>query len=174
MTRKGLVLLNTGNGKGKSTAAFGQAMRAAGNGFKVCVIQFIKGNAQTGEAKAFARFSDNVEFHVKGSGFTWAIEDKSEAVRAAREAFDFAKEKIRSDLYDMVVLDELTYLVTYEMVSEDEVIELVNNRPERLHLVITGRNASKKLIDAADLVTEMVEVKHPYQKGVKAQRGIEF
>jgi len=174
MAEKGLVLLNTGNGKGKSTAAFGQALRAAGNGFKVCVIQFIKGNAQTGEAKAFALFSDTVEFHVKGSGFTWAQEDKSEVVRVAREAFDFAKEKIRSDLYDMVVLDELTYLVTYEMVSEDEVVDLVNNRPERLHLVVTGGNASGKLIDVADLVTEMVEVKHPYQQGIKAQRGIEF
>lgn len=174
MAQKGLVLLNTGNGKGKSTAAFGQALRAAGNGFRVCVIQFIKGNAHTGEAKAFEMFSDTVEFHVKGSGFTWVMEDKSQAVRVAREAFDFAKEKICSDLYDMVVLDELTYLVTYEMVSEEEVVDLVNNRPERLHLVITGRNASKKLIDAADLVTEMVEVKHPYQKGIKAQRGIEF
>lgn len=174
MAQKGLVLLNTGNGKGKSTASFGQALRAAGNGLKVCVIQFIKGTEETGEARAFARHSDNIEFHVKGSGFTWTKEDKTEAVRTAREAFEFACEKINSDLYDMVVLDELTYLITYDMVSEAQVLELINHRPERLHLVITGRNASEALIDAADLVTEMVEVKHPYQQGIKAQRGIEF
>jgi cob(I)alamin adenosyltransferase len=174
MAEKGLVLLNTGNGKGKSTAAFGQALRAAGNGFKVCVVQFVKGTAETGEARAFARLADNVEFHVRGSGFTWSREDKTEAIRTAREAFTFAREKINSDQYDMVVLDELTYIVTYDMVPESQVVELISNRPERLHLVITGRDASQGLIDAADLVTEMVEVKHPYQQGVKARRGIEF
>ena len=174
MGQKGLILLNTGNGKGKSTAAFGQALRAAGSGLKVCIVQFIKGNDRTGEAKAFARFTDSIEFYVKGSGFTWKIKDKEEAIHTARDAFEFAKEKINSGLYDMVVLDELTYLISYKMVPEDEVIELLENRPDKLHLVITGRNASKRLIEAADLVTEMVEVKHPYQKGIKAQRGIEF
>ncbi|MBC8318269.1 MAG: cob(I)yrinic acid a,c-diamide adenosyltransferase [Desulfobulbaceae bacterium] len=174
MAKKGLVLLNTGNGKGKSTAAFGQALRAAGSGFRVCIIQFIKGNSETGEARAFARLADTVEFHVKGSGFTWTKEDKTEAVAMARDAFEFARSKINSDLYDMVVLDEMTYIIRYDMVSEAEVLELISNRPERLHLVITGRDASKGLIGAADLVTEMVEVKHPYQQGVKAQRGVEF
>lgn len=174
MAKKGLVLVNTGDGKGKSTAAFGQALRAAGNGFKVCIIQFIKGTDNTGEAKAFSQLAEQVEFHVKGSGFTWQIEDKTEAIQAAREAFHFAREKINSNEYDMVVLDELTYIITYNMVSEADVLELIHNRPERLHLVITGRGASENLIESADLVTEMVAVKHHYESGIKAQRGIEF
>jgi len=174
MAQKGLVLVYTGEGKGKSTAAFGQALRAVGNGFQVCIIQFIKGAENTGEAKAFARLEDQVEFHVKGSGFTWQIEDKEEAIRTARDAFQFAREKIESDRYDMVILDELTYLLVYDMVSETEVLNMIHNRPERLHLVVTGRGASEKLIDCADLVTEMVSVKHHYEKGIKARKGIEF
>jgi cob(I)alamin adenosyltransferase len=174
MGRRGLVLIYTGNGKGKSTAAFGQALRAAGNGFKVCIIQFIKGIENTGEAKAFSQLANQVEFHVKGSGFTWQIEDKTEAIKTARDAFDFARQKIYSNTYDMVVLDEMTYLIKYDMVPEAEILEVLDNRPQNLHIVITGRGASEKLIAAADLVTEMVEVKHHYEKGVKAQKGIEF
>lgn len=170
----GLVLLHTGNGKGKSTAAFGQALRAAGQGFKVCIIQFIKGNGRTGEAKAFAALADRVEFHVKGTGFTWQSEDKEKVVTAAREAFAFARQKIMSGRYDMVVLDELTYLLSYHIVSEDEVLALLRDRPAGLHLVITGRNASARLQEAADLVSEVREVKHHYTSGLGARKGIEF
>ncbi len=171
---RGLVLLHTGNGKGKSTACFGQALRAAGQGFKVCIIQFIKGKWQTGEAKAFAALKDQVEFHVRGSGFTWQGNDKEEAIRVAREAFVFAREKVMSGDYDMVVLDELTYLISYGMVSEEEVVDMITTRPQALHLVISGRDASEGLIAAADLVSEVKAIKHPYEKGIKAQKGIEF
>ncbi|MCJ7601026.1 MAG: cob(I)yrinic acid a,c-diamide adenosyltransferase [Desulfobulbaceae bacterium] len=170
----GLVLLLTGDGKGKSTAAFGQALRAAGQGLQVCIVQFIKGQFQTGEAKAFQGLADKVEFHVKGSGFTWQQNDKEEVTRVARQAFDFAREKIMSGRYDMVVLDELTYLVTYGMVDEAEVLDMIRRRPAGLHLVITGRDASEKLVAAADLVSEVRMIKHPYAAGVKAQKGIEF
>jgi cob(I)alamin adenosyltransferase len=171
---RGLVLLHTGNGKGKSTAAFGQALRAAGHGLRVCIVQFIKGQSQTGEAKAFAALADRVEFHVKGSGFTWQQKDKEAVVRVGREAFAFAREKIMSGGYDMVVLDELTYLVKYGMVSEEDVLDLIRRRPPGLHLVITGRDAGEKLMEAADLVSEVRMIKHPYDAGIMAQKGIEY
>ncbi|MCB2184137.1 MAG: cob(I)yrinic acid a,c-diamide adenosyltransferase [Desulfobulbaceae bacterium] len=171
---QGLVLLHTGDGKGKSTAAFGQALRALGHGLRVCIVQFIKSSQNTGEAKAFASFKDTVEFHVRGSGFTWKTKDKEEAVKAARDAFAFARDKVLSDKYDMVVLDELTYLITYGMVPENDVLDLIQKRPPRLHLVITGRNASEGLVAAADLVSEVRLVKHPFEKGGKARMGIEF
>ncbi|MBI5559101.1 MAG: cob(I)yrinic acid a,c-diamide adenosyltransferase [Deltaproteobacteria bacterium] len=172
--KKGLVLLFTGDGKGKSTAAFGQALRAAGQGLRVCIVQFIKGHARTGEARAFAALADKVEFHVKGSGFTWQQQDKEKLIRVARDAFAFAREKIMSDHFDMVVLDELTYLVSYGMVDEAQVIELIRSRPAGLHLVITGRDAGNKLVEEADLVSEVKMIKHPYSAGVKARKGIEF
>ena len=171
---RGLVLLHTGNGKGKSTAAFGQALRAAGQGLKVCIVQFIKAQSQTGEGKAFQALADRVEFHVKGSGFTWQQKDKDALVRVAREAFAFAREKIMSGAFDMVVLDELTYLVKYGMVSEEDVLDLIRCRPPGLHLVITGRDAGAKLIEAADLVSEVRLIKHPYDAGIMAQKGIEY
>lgn len=171
---RGLVLLHTGNGKGKSTAAFGQALRAAGHGLRVCIVQFIKGQSQTGEAKAFAALADRVEFHVMGSGFTWQQKDKEAVVQVGREAFAFAREKIMSGGYDMVVLDELTYLVKYGMVSEEDVLDLIRRRPPGLHLVITGRDAGEKLMEAADLVSEVRMIKHPYDAGIMAQKGIEY
>jgi cob(I)alamin adenosyltransferase len=171
---KGLVLLHTGNGKGKSTACFGQALRAAGQGLKVCIIQFIKGNWQTGEAMAFEALQDNVEFHVKGSGFTWQEKNRDEIIKVARHGFDFARAKIMSGDYDMVVLDELTYLVSYNIITEEEVLDMISGRPPYVHLVISGRNASDGLIERADLVSEVKAIKHPYTAGVKAQKGIEF
>jgi len=171
---RGLVLLHTGNGKGKSTAAFGQALRAAGQGLQVCIVQFIKGLSRTGEAKAFQALADKVEFHVMGSGFTWQQKDKEEVTRVARQAFAFAREKIMSGRFDMVVLDELTYLISYGMVDEAEVLDLIRCRPAGLHLVITGRDASEQLVAAADLVSEVRMIKHPYEAGVAAQKGIEF
>ena len=174
MATHGLVIINTGDGKGKTTAAFGQALRAAGQGLKVCIIQFIKGGGKTGEALAFAAaFPDQVELHLAGTGFTW--QQEMGAVKAAALAgWQLAGEKIASDTYDLIVLDELTYLIGFGIVSEEEVIALFRKRPKRLHLVITGRDASQGLIEYADLVTEMRAIKHPFAHGIKAQKGIEF
>ena len=170
---KGLLLVNTGDGKGKTTAALGQALRASGQGLRVCVIQFIKGKWQTGEAMALSRI-ESVDLHTLGSGFTWKADDRSEVIDTALSAWSFAKERIMSDEYDLVVLDELTYLVSYGIISEKTLLESLQNRPPRLHIVVTGRDASQGLIYLADLVTEMKMVKHPYGKGVTAQKGIEF
>lgn len=174
MATQGLVIINTGHGKGKSTAAFGQALRAAGQGLRVCIIQFIKGQAKTGEALAFTTaFPGQVELHLAGTGFTWQ-QDMETVKEAALAGWQLAREKIASDAYDLMVLDELTYLIGLGLIPEDEVIALFRARPKRLHLVITGRDASQGLIEYADLVTEMRAIKHPFQKGIKAQKGIEF
>ncbi len=172
-TNCGIVIVYTGNGKGKTTAGLGQALRASGQGLKVCVIQFIKGKWQTGEAKMLAT-NKLIEFHTLGSGFTWESDDKTAVVETARKAWAQAEKKIMSDDYDMVILDELTYLISYNIISEESLLKVMAGKPARLHLVITGRDASPALIDAADLVTEMKEIKHPYKKGIKAQKGIEF
>lgn len=174
MTAQGLVIINTGHGKGKTTAAFGQALRAAGQGLKVCIIQFIKSQAKTGESLAFASaFPGQVELHHVGTGFTW--KQDMETVRAAAlTGWQLAREKILSDAYDLIVLDELTYLVGFGILTEEEILALLRKRPTRLHLVITGRDASQGLIEYADLVTEMRAIKHPFQKGIKGQKGIEF
>lgn len=172
MERRGLILLYTGRGKGKTTASLGQVLRAVGHGFKVCVIQFIKGAWPTGEAKACAALPQ-VEFHVMGSGFTWK-QDPVETRRAAEAGWALAEEKILSGAFDLVVLDELTYLLAYQLVDEARVIDVIVNRPPTVHLVISGRDAHPALIAVADLVTEMREVKHPYATGVKAQAGIEY
>ncbi len=173
MRDKGLIILNTGNGKGKTTAAIGQAVRAAGHGYKVCIIQFIKGNWQTGEAKALALHPDEIEFHTKGTGFTWEAQ-KDEVVRAGRKAWSFAKKKIMSGLYHTVILDELTYLINFNIIPEKEILDLLANKPPALHIVMTGRDASPGLIAIADLVTEMREIKHPYSNGISARKGVEF
>jgi cob(I)alamin adenosyltransferase len=174
MATQGLVIINTGHGKGKTTAACGLALRAAGQGLRVCIIQFIKGQTKTGEALAFATaFPSQVELHLAGTGFTW--QQNMETVKeAALAGWNLAKEKISSDAYDLIVLDELTYLIGLGILAEDEVVALFRARPQRLHLVITGRDASQGLIEYADLVTEMRAIKHPFQKGIKAQKGIEF
>lgn len=174
MTAQGLVIINTGHGKGKTTAAFGQALRAAGQGLKVCIIQFIKGQTETGEALALASaFPGRVELHRVGTGFTW--QQERETVKAAALAgWRLAGEKILSDAYDLIVLDELTYLIGFGILPEEEVLALFRKRPKRLHLVITGRDASQGLIAYADLVTEMRAIKHPFAQGITAQKGIEF
>ncbi len=171
---KGLIILNTGNGKGKTTAALGLALRAAGQDMKVCFIQFIKGIETTGEAKACRSFAERIEFHVLGSGFSWEAESREEVAATALKAWEFARRKIMSGQYDMVILDEFTYLTTWGILPDDEVLNTLQTRPEGLHIVITGRNASKDLISAADLVTEMKEIKHPFSGGGKAVKGIEF
>jgi cob(I)alamin adenosyltransferase len=177
--RRGLLLVFTGNGKGKSTAAFGLALRAAGNRLPVKVIQFIKGAWKTGEREAIKQSLPGIEVEVGGKGFT--IESlrnpgipMSEHQLAARAAFAMACEAVASDRYKMVVLDEILGSITAGLVSEAEVLELARSRPNDLHLVLTGRGATPAVIEEADLVTEMRELKHHLQAGIPAQRGIEF
>nr|MBF0222532.1 cob(I)yrinic acid a,c-diamide adenosyltransferase [Desulfobulbaceae bacterium] len=173
MERKGLIVIYTGHGKGKTTASLGQAIRGLGQGLRVCVVQFIKGKWPTGEAKFFSEFKGPVEFHTMGTGFTWD-EDREQTKAMAATAWNLAKEKILSRAYDMIVLDELTYLIKYELVSEQEIIDVLLDKPECLHIIISGRDASQRLIDTADLVSEISALKHPYVSGIKAQKGIEF
>ena len=171
---QGLLIVNTGNGKGKTTAALGQAFRAVGHGFSVCFLQFLKGSWKYGELEAAKRFEDLMEIRALGRGFTWKSEDLNEDIQSARDAWDLAKQVIASGKFKMVVLDELTYLITYGMVAEEDILNTFRNRPPELHIVVTGRDASPGLIELADLVTEMNEIKHPFRNGIKAQRGIEF
>ncbi len=171
---KGLVIVHTGKGKGKSTAAFGLALRAIGNGQKVAVVQFVKGKWQTGERKVFERFPEDIEIHAMGEGFTWETQDRARDIKAAVAAWDKARGLIMDRVHDMVILDELNIVLRYGHLPVADVIEALAARPEAKHVVITGRNAPKALIEAADLVTEMTMVKHPFRSGVKAQPGIEF
>ena len=171
---KGLVAVFTGNGKGKTTSSLGLAFRALGHGKKVCIIQFIKGSWKYGELEAAKRFSDLFDFHVMGRGFTWKSDDLEKDKEVAREAWAFARQVIKEDRYAMVILDELTYLPHYKIIDEQEILSVLQDKPQDLHVVITGRYASEELIELADLVTEMKEVKHPYAQGIKAQKGFEF
>jgi len=168
---KGLVILFTGHGKGKTTSALGQAFRALGHGWKVCFLQFIKGEWPTGEKKLAQKFPGQLLFRSLGKGFTWEGE-LPEHVKAGREAFQIAREEILSGKYDLVILDELTCLIRYKVITEQEVLELIAQRPAGLHLVITGRNASKGLIDACDIVSEIKAVKFP--QDTPARKGIEY
>lgn len=171
---KGLLLVFTGNGKGKTTAALGLAFRAIGHGFPVCMIQFIKGSWQYGELETARRFDNLMELHVMGRGFTWKSDDLDKDIQAAREAWDFAAGVIREGRHRLVILDELTYLIKYEMLDEQVILDVLATRPVQMHVAVTGRDASDRLIAAADLVTEMRNVKHAYDNGVRAQKGIEF
>jgi cob(I)alamin adenosyltransferase len=171
---KGLIAVFTGNGKGKTTASLGLAFRALGHGHRVCIIQFIKGSWKYGELETAKKFSPLLDFHVMGRGFTWKSDDLEKDKQVALEAWEFAKEVIRANEYAMVILDELTYLPHYKMIDEQEILSVLKNKPEEQHVVITGRYASDDLIELADLVTEMKEIKHPYQSGVNAQKGFEF
>ncbi len=171
---KSLLIVNTGHGKGKTTAALGQVFRALGHGFKVCVVQFLKGTWKYGELEAAKRFPDLLEIHVLGKGFTWRSDNIQEDIQLAKEAWQYAEQVIQSGKFNLVVLDELTYLISYGMVPEQDILECLKNRPPGLHVVVTGRDAPKALIDLADIVTEMRETKHCFQQGIKGQRGIEF
>ncbi len=172
--KKGLLMVFTGNGKGKTTSALGLAMRAAGHSMKVAFYQFIKGSWKYGEMEAIKRFSDLVDFRVMGRGFTWQSDDLEKDKALAKSAWETAKEAIFSGKYDMVILDEFTYVLNYGMVELDDVLTALKTRPEGVHVVITGRDAPEALLQIADLVTEMKEIKHPFKKGVKAQKGVEF
>jgi cob(I)alamin adenosyltransferase len=171
---KGLLSVFTGNGKGKTTAALGLVFRALGHGKRVCFIQFIKGKWKTGEAELAGKFSDLLDFHTTGRGFTRNSPDPEKDRRLAREAWDFAVNAIDGKKYDMIVLDELTYLIHYNMMDENEILSVLSRKPAALHLVITGRYAPEALLGMADLVTEMKAVKHPYESGVPAQKGFEY
>ena len=164
---KGLVIVHTGKGKGKSTAAIG-------NGMKVGMVQFVKGKWETGERKVLEHFPDLCVMKAMGEGFSWETQDRARDIDAARQAWEAAKEMINDPSFKVVILDELNIVLRYENLPLDEVIETLQAKPNMLHVVVTGRNAKDELIEIADLVTEMTQIKHPFRSGVKAQVGIEF
>ncbi len=172
MKRKGLILVNTGNGKGKTTAALGIAMRSVGHGMKVSVIQFIKGQWKTGEGNAANELG--FEWIPMGKGFTWESKNLEEDKRLMREAWQAGREKILSGEYDLVILDEINYVLGYGHLPVDEVLDCLKARPDHVNVILTGRNALDEIIEVADLVTEMREIKHPFKKGIPAQKGIDF
>uniref|UniRef100_A0A9E8CPA3 Corrinoid adenosyltransferase n=1 Tax=Bosea sp. NBC_00436 TaxID=2969620 RepID=A0A9E8CPA3_9HYPH len=171
---KGLLIVNTGPGKGKSTAAFGLILRALGHGWRIGVVQFIKGAWSTGERRALEAFGDQVSWHSMGEGFTWETQDKARDIAAAERAFAKAKELMADPEIRLLVLDELNIALRYDYLPLAEVVATLAARRSDLHVVVTGRNAKPELIEAADLVTEMTLVKHHFAAGVKAQEGIEF
>jgi cob(I)alamin adenosyltransferase len=171
---KGLLMVNTGPGKGKSTAAFGLALRALGHGWRVGVVQFVKGVWQTGERAALGRFSDLIEWHTMGEGFTWETQDRQRDIAAAGRAWAKARQLMDDPGIRLLVLDELNIALRYEYVPLAEVIAVLGARRQDLNVVVTGRNAKPDLIAIADLVTEMQSAKHHFAAGVKAQAGIEF
>ncbi len=174
--KKGLVIVHTGNGKGKTTAAMGLAFRAVGQGLKILMLQFIKGDRKYGELESIKKFEPDFKIQPLGKGFIRSNskltdEEISENIS---HSWERAKNEIMSDKYDMIILDEINYVISYNLLSVEEVLKMLNEMPERLHLIMTGRDAHNKIIERADLVTEMKEIKHPYSKGTKAQKGIEF
>ncbi|KTT73869.1 cob(I)yrinic acid a,c-diamide adenosyltransferase [Sphingomonas endophytica] len=171
---KGLLIVHTGAGKGKSTAAFGMAVRAMGHGMKVGVVQFVKGAMTTGEKAIFDAFPELIEFRPMGEGFTWDTQDRGRDIAVARTAWEEVQRMLADPDYAMVIADELNIVLRYDYLPVAEVVAAATARPAMTHLVITGRNAPDALIAAADLVTEMTQVKHPFRDGVKAQAGVEF
>ena len=171
---RGLVLVHTGDGKGKSTSAFGVIARALGWGWRVGVVQFIKGNWKTGERQFFARFPGEVTWRTMGEGFTWDTQDRARDTVVAGTALAAAREMLVSGDYDLVVLDELNVVMRYGYLEPGAVLEALKARAPRTHVIVTGRGARPEVMDYADLVTEMREVKHPFTAGIKAQRGIDY
>ncbi|MEN3151109.1 cob(I)yrinic acid a,c-diamide adenosyltransferase [Neorhizobium sp. IRAMC:178] len=171
---KGLLIVHTGSGKGKSTAAFGLALRMLGNNRRVGVVQFIKGAWSTGEQPALAVFGDRVVWHTMGEGFTWETQDLKRDVAAAEKAWEKALELMADETIGLVILDELNIALRYDYLDLDKIVAALQARRPDLHVVVTGRNAKPALIEAADMVTEMTLVKHHFKAGVKAQAGIEF
>jgi len=171
---KGLLMVHTGKGKGKTTAAMGLAVRAVGNGMKVGIVQFVKGVWNTGEREVLKRFPELCVMKAMGEGFTWDTQDRERDIAAARAAWQAAKDMIADESFRLVVLDELNIVLRYGYLDLDEVVGTLRGRRPDLHVVVTGRNAKETLLEAADLVTEMTEVRHHFRDGVKAQLGIEF
>ena len=177
MVEKGLTIVYTGKGKGKTTAALGIALRATGYKKKICMIQFIKGSWHYGEMESSKRLEPEFEMVAIGKGFVGIIDDKSpkeDHQKIAKEAIRISNEKIQSGKYDIVILDEINYAVNLNLISLDDVLDLIKSKPENVDLVLTGNYAKEEVIEAADLVTEMKEIKHPFQKGIKAKEGIDF
>jgi len=173
--QKGLVIVHTGKGKGKSTAAFGMVFRMLGHSEKVAIIQFVKGKWQTGERVALEKFGDLVSINTMGEGFTWETQDRQRDLAAARAAWERAKTIIKAGQHKLVLLDELNIVLRYDYLPINEVVAFLRDeKPDHVHVIVTGRNAKDELIEIADLVTEMEMIKHPFRSGVKAQTGIEF
>jgi cob(I)alamin adenosyltransferase len=171
---KGLLIVHTGKGKGKTTAAMGMVMRAVGHGMKVGIVQFVKGARATGERKVLEAFPDQVVIKAMGEGFTWETQDRARDIEMAKAAWEEAKRLIADPTYRMVLLDELNIVLRYDYLPLAEVLEVLKHKPAGKHVIVTGRNAKEELIELADLVTEMELVKHPFRSGVKAQAGVEF
>jgi cob(I)alamin adenosyltransferase len=171
---KGLLIVHTGKGKGKSTAAFGMVLRSVGHGLRAGVVQFVKGRWDTGERRVLERYPDLVTFKAMGEGFTWETQDRARDIEAARAAWQEAQMMMSDPSYRLVLLDELNIVLRYEYLPLAEILAVLTARRPDLHVIVTGRNAPEDLIAAADLVTEMTMVKHPFRDGVKAQAGIEF
>lgn len=170
---RGVLIVNTGNGKGKSSAAFGVAARALGHGMRVGIVQFIKGRGTTGEEAFFTRFPE-VEFHVTGDGFTWDTQNRVQDEATARKGWNIALAMLQDEHYDLVILDELNIVLKYHYLQLKEVLDALQQRPPMQHVIITGRGAPDALVELADTVTEMRMVKHAFKAGVKAQAGVEF
>lgn len=173
----GIVIVYTGNGKGKTTASLGVALRAIGHGLRVCMVQFIKGEWHYGELNSIKKLEPDFELIVAGKGFIGIIDDDhafEEHVRAARTALDIVEQKISLDTFDIIILDEINYAVHLGLLQLADVLKILQNRPKHLSLILTGNHACEEIIMLADLVTEMKEIKHPYKKGIKAKRGIDF
>lgn len=173
MNTTGRIIINTGNGKGKTTAALGTAFRALGHGHRVCVLQFLKGKGDYGE-RLLARTMENLEWHICGKGFVFKKEELSSDKKVARQGFELAREKIYSNFFDLIILDEITYLPHYNFLEAHEIAGVLLKKPKKLSVILTGRNAHPALIDVADTVTSMEPVKHAFEQGIKAQKGIEF
>lgn len=171
---RGLLIVHTGNGKGKSSSAFGMVVRSLGWGMKVAIVQYVKGKWETGERNFFEANPDLVTFEVMGEGFTWDTQDRALDIAAARAAWERSKELILDPAYDFVVLDELNIVMRDDTLPADEVIAFLKDRPLTKHICITGRSAKPELLELADLVTEFAEVKHPFKAGFKAQKGVEY
>ncbi|MBS0206362.1 MAG: cob(I)yrinic acid a,c-diamide adenosyltransferase [Planctomycetes bacterium] len=174
---KGLIIVHTGAGKGKSTAALGMVFRALGNGMKVGIVQFIKGAIENGESAFIDKLRQQgmpIELHTMGDGYTWKTQDLQQDIASARRGWDKAVELLRDPSFDMVILDELNIVLKYDYLPLEELLRELAAKREMLHVIITGRNAKAGLIEVADLVTDMTQIKHPYRSGIKAQRGIEF
>jgi len=177
MENDGLVIVYTGKGKGKTTAALGMALRAIGHNYKICMIQFIKGSWHYGEMSSSKRLEPEFELTAVGKGFVGILDDKTPKEvhqKIAKEAIEIAKQKILSEKYNIIILDEINYAVNLGLVNVDYVLDLIKTKPQNVTLVLTGNHANQQVIDAADLVTEMREIKHPFQKGIRAKKGIDF
>ena len=170
---RGVFILLTGNGKGKSSSAFGMIARALGHGQKVAIVQFVKGRMETGEQNFFTQ-QDQVDFHVMGDGFTWETQNRDKDIASAQQAWKIAKEVLQDARYDLVVLDEMTYMFKYDYLDLEEVISTIKQRPKMQNIIITGRGAKKPLKQAADTVSVIMDEKHAFKAGVKAQKGIEW